>query len=126
MGWLTFSMTMCSYYSFPGIGTLVGVTGAAAAATGIGALLVIGIGLIAVISDAIRQSDREKQERQRKCNEWKQWCSWGKDLFTPAFSVTCIGDIFVHLSTCHLSTCFVTWPTSNDNTTDSFTIDLDF
>ena len=31
---------------------------------------------------------------------------------TPAFSVTCIGDIFVHLSTCHLSTCFVTWPTS--------------
>ena len=31
---------------------------------------------------------------------------------TPAFSVTCIGDIFVHLSTCHLSTGYVTWPTS--------------
>ena len=23
-------------------------------------------------------------------------------VFTPAFSVTCIGDIFVHLLTCHL------------------------
>ena len=28
-------------------------------------------------------------------------------LLTPAFSVTCIGDIFVHLSTCHLSTCYL-------------------
>jgi len=36
-------------------------------------LLVIGIGLIAVISDAIRQSVRE-------CDKWKQWCSWGEDL----------------------------------------------
>ena len=27
--------------------------------------------------------------------------------FTPAFSVTCIGDIFVHLSTCHLSACYI-------------------
>ena len=27
--------------------------------------------------------------------------------FTPAFSVTCIGDIFVYLSTCHLSTCYL-------------------
>ena len=81
MGLLTFSTTMCSQFSFPGIATFVGVTGAAAAATGIGALLVIGIGLIAIISDAIRQSVREKQERQRQCNEWKQWCSWGKDLF---------------------------------------------
>ena len=35
---------------------------------------------------------------------------WG--YITPAFSVTCIGDIFVHLSTCHLSTGYVTWPTS--------------
>ena len=26
---------------------------------------------------------------------------------TPAFRVTCIGDIFVHLSTCHLSTCYL-------------------
>ena len=60
---------------------MIGVTGAAAAATGIGALLVIGIGLIAVISDAIRQSVREKQARKRQCNEWRQWCSWGKDLF---------------------------------------------
>ena len=25
--------------------------------------------------------------------------------FTPAFSVTCIGDIFVHLSTCYLKGC---------------------
>ena len=25
---------------------------------------------------------------------------------TPAFSVTCRGDIFVRLSTCHLSTCY--------------------
>lgn len=65
-----FNKTICSYYSFSGIVTLVGVTGAAAAATGIGALLVIGIGLIAVISDAIRQSVRE-------CDKWKQWCSWG-------------------------------------------------
>ena len=40
-------------------------------------------------------------------------------ILTPAFCVTCIGNIFVHLSTCHLSTCFVTWPTS-------FTIELDF
>ena len=24
---------------------------------------------------------------------------------TPAFSVTCIGDIFVHLSTCYLNGC---------------------
>ena len=32
--------------------------------------------------------------------------------FTPALSVTCIGDIFVHISTCHLSTGYVTWPTS--------------
>ena len=30
-----------------------------------------------------------------------------RDHFTPAFSVTCIGDIFVHLSTCHLSTCYL-------------------
>ena len=81
MGLLTFSTTMRPQFSFPGIATFVGVTGAAAAATGIGALLVIGIGLIAIISDAIRQSVREKQERQRQCNEWKQWCSWGKDLF---------------------------------------------
>ena len=36
---------------------------------------------------------------------------WFKSI-TPAFSVTCIGDIFVHLSTCHLSTGYVTWPTS--------------
>ena len=27
--------------------------------------------------------------------------------FTPAFSVTCIGDIFLHLLTCHLSTCYL-------------------
>ena len=81
MGLLTFNITMCSYYSFPGFATLVGVTGSAAAATGIGALLVIGIGLIAFISDAVRQSVRENEERQRKCDKWKQWCSWGKDLF---------------------------------------------
>ena len=81
MGLLTFSTTMCSHYSFPGIATFVGVTGAAAAATGIGALLVIGIGLIAFISDAVRQSVRENQERPRNCDKWKQWCSWGKDLF---------------------------------------------
>ena len=30
-----------------------------------------------------------------------------RKAFTPAFSVTCIGDIFVHLSTCHLSTCYL-------------------
>ena len=81
MGLLTVNITVCSYYSLPGIATLVGVTGAAAAATGIGALLVIGIGLIAIISDIARQWVREKQERQRRCNEWKQWCLWGKDLF---------------------------------------------
>ena len=34
------------------------------------------------------------------------WTSWFLSL-TPAFSVTCIGDIFVYLSTC-----FVTSPTS--------------
>lgn len=78
---LKFSRTMCSYCSLPGVATLIGVTGAAAAATGIGALIVIGIGLIAIISDTIRESVREKQKRQRECNEWKRWCSWGKDLF---------------------------------------------
>ena len=26
-------------------------------------------------------------------------------FFTPAFSVTCIGEIFVHLSTCYLNGC---------------------
>ena len=29
------------------------------------------------------------------------------NCFTPAFGVTCIGEIFVHLSTCHLSTCYL-------------------
>ena len=38
------------------------------------------------------------------------FCFWTP--LEPAFSVACIGNIFVHLSTCHLSICFVTWPTS--------------
>ncbi|XP_078358813.1 uncharacterized protein LOC144643433 [Oculina patagonica] len=58
-----------------------GVATAAAAASGIGALVVIGIGLIALISDAIRQRVRAKQERKRQCDKWKQWCSWGKGIF---------------------------------------------
>ena len=66
---------------FPGIATFVGVAGAAAAATGIGALIVIGIGLIALISEAIRERVRADQERKRQCDKWKEWCSWGKDIF---------------------------------------------
>ncbi len=52
----------------------------AAAVPGVGALLVLAIGLFAVISDAIRQAVRERQERERRCKKWKPWCSWGKDL----------------------------------------------
>ena len=66
---------------FLGIATFVGVAGAAAAATGIGALVVIGIGLIALISEAIRGRVRADQERKRQCEKWRQWCSWGKGLF---------------------------------------------
>ena len=37
-----------------------------------------------------------------------QWPAWEQCVpCTPAFSVTCIGEIFVHLSTCHLSTCYL-------------------
>ncbi len=69
-------------YLFPGIATLFGVSGAAATATGIGALIVIGLGLIAVISDAVRQRKRAQQEIIKKeCDKWKQWCSWGKGIF---------------------------------------------
>ncbi len=66
---------------FSGIATIVGVTGAAAAATGIGALIVIGIGLIALISEAIRGRVRADEERRRQCSLWRQWCTWGKGLF---------------------------------------------
>ncbi|XP_078357320.1 uncharacterized protein LOC144642213 [Oculina patagonica] len=67
-----------------GIATLAatfGVATAAAAASGIGAFLVIGLGLIALISDAIRKRVRANQERKRQCDKWKQWCSWGKGIF---------------------------------------------
>ena len=40
------------------------------------------------------------------------WSKYVVIVLTPAFSVTCIGGIFVYLSTCHLSTGYVTWPTS--------------
>ena len=33
-------------------------------------------------------------------------------LFTPAFSVTCIGDLLIHLSTCYVTWPNVTWPKS--------------
>lgn len=68
-------------YLFVGVATFMGVTGAAATATGIGAVVVLVVGLLAVISDAIRQRVRADQERKRQCNQWKQWCSWAKDLF---------------------------------------------
>ena len=74
--------TFSIYLLFSGIATLMEVSGVAAAATGIGALIVIGIGLIAIISDAIRQRVRADQERKKQCNKWKEWCSWGKGLFS--------------------------------------------
>ncbi|KAL9981032.1 hypothetical protein ACROYT_G009686, partial [Oculina patagonica] len=64
-----------------GIATFVGVAGAAAAATGIGALIVIGIGLIALISEAIRGKVRADEERRQQCSLWRQWCTWGQGLF---------------------------------------------
>ena len=33
----------------------------------------------------------------------KNWIQADDRLVTPAFSVTCIGDIFVHLSTCYVT-----------------------
>lgn len=59
----------------------MGVTGLAATVTGIGALVVIGLGLIALISDAFRKRARDDQKRKRQCDKWKEWCLWGKGIF---------------------------------------------
>jgi len=63
------------WHIFSGFATILEVGGAA---TGIGALAVIGIGLLAIISDAVRQNYRLEEEQ---CSNWEQWCHWSKDLF---------------------------------------------
>ncbi|KAL9983773.1 hypothetical protein ACROYT_G005997 [Oculina patagonica] len=64
-----------------GIAAFIGVTGAAAAATGIGAVFVLAVGLFALISEAIRERVKKDRERNTQCNKWKQWCSWSKGIF---------------------------------------------
>ena len=59
------------------LGTL-GTAGAVAPETlGIGALLTLGIGLVAAVSDAFREIYRNRQESER---ERLERCCWSRDL----------------------------------------------